>query len=187
MSRLLRITLRWAVLLAFLAVCAFADEKGAGEAPENTQLWKWANFVLLAGAIGYMVGKHAPSFFAARSRQIGRDMAEAAEERRAAEERAAAVDRKLANLEAEIAALRAQSQQQAESETARLARHTADEIAKIQARAEQEIVSAGKAARLELKRHAAEMAVGLAEQKIRARMTPETNDALVLSFVRDLK
>jgi hypothetical protein len=29
--------------------------------------------------------------------------------------------------------------------------------------------------------------MGLAEQKIRARMTPETEDALVRGFVRDLK
>jgi hypothetical protein len=38
-----------------------------------------------------------------------------------------------------------------------------------------------------LKRYAAELAIGLAEQKIRARMTPETQDALVRGFVRDLK
>jgi F-type H+-transporting ATPase subunit b len=97
------------------------------------------------------------------------------------------VDRRLANLESEIASLRAHSQQEAEAETQRLVQHTAAEIARIQARAEQEIVSAGKAARLELKRHAAELAIGLAERKIRARLTPETQDALVRGFVRDLK
>jgi len=53
--------------------------------------------------------------------------------------------------------------------------------------AEQEIASAGKAARMALKRYAAELAVGLAEQKVRARMTPDTEDALVQGFVRNLK
>ena len=67
-----------------------------------------------------------------------------------------------------------------------MAQHTAAEIAKIQAHAEQEIASAGKAARMELKRYSAELAIDLAEQKIRARMTPETQDALVRGFVRDL-
>ena len=187
MNRTLRSILRWAMLLTFLATFAFAQEKGGGEGEDNTQLWKWANFVLLAGAIIYVVAKKAPAFFAARSEQIGKDMAEAAEERRAAEERAAAVDRRLASLEADIAALRAESKQQAEADIQRLKEHTAAEIARIQAQAEQEIVSAGKAARLELKRHAAELAIGLAEQKIRARMTPDTQDALVRVFVRDLK
>jgi F-type H+-transporting ATPase subunit b len=184
MTRFVRV----ALLLAFLSISAFAQEKEGGESgSSSTQLWKWANFVVLAGAVGYMVGKKAPPFFAARSQQIGKDMAEANEERKAAEVRAAAVDQRLANLEAEIEALRANAKKDAESETQRLAQHTAAEIAKIQAHAEQEIVSAGKAARLDLKRHAAELAIGLAEQKIRARLVPETQDALVRGFVRDLK
>jgi F-type H+-transporting ATPase subunit b len=188
MKRFVPLALRLAVLLAFVAILGFAQEKEGGEAESSaTQMWKWANFLVLAGGLGYLIGKNAPSFFAARSQQIGKDMAEARKEREAAEERAAEVDRRLANLESEIASLRAHSQQEAEAETQRLVQHTAAEIARIQARAEQEIVSAGKAARLELKRHAAELAIGLAERKIRARLTPETQDALVRGFVRDLK
>lgn len=177
---------RLGMLLTFLAIFAFAQEKEGGESAA-TEMWKWANFLVLAGGLGYLIGKNAPSFFAARSEQIGKDMAEARKERDAAEARAAEVDRRLAHLEAEIASLRDHAHEEAEAETQRLARHTAAEIAKIQAHAEQEIVSAGKAARLELKRHAAELAIGLAEQKIRARMNPETQDALVRGFVRDLK
>ncbi|HLK65556.1 MAG TPA: ATP synthase F0 subunit B [Bryobacteraceae bacterium] len=181
-------TFRLVTLVVFLAVLAFGqEEKKEGGEGGGILIWKWANFGLLAVALVYVIGKKAPMFFAARSEQIGKDMAEAAEERRKADERAAAVDRRLTNLEAEIAALRAESKQQAEAETRRLTEHTAAEIAKIQAHAEQEIVSAGKAARLELKRHAAELAIGLAEQKIRARLTPEGQDGLVRSFVRDIK
>jgi hypothetical protein len=39
---------------------------------------------------------------------------------------------------------------------------------------------------MELKRYSAELAIQLAEQKIRARMTPETQDELVRGFVDDL-
>ena len=97
------------------------------------------------------------------------------------------MDRRLANLEKDIAALRGQSETEAKVETERMAQQTAAEISKIQAHAEQEIASAGKAARMALKRYAAELAVGLAEQKVRARMTPDTEDALVQGFVRNLK
>jgi F0F1-type ATP synthase membrane subunit b/b' len=68
-----------------------------------------------------------------------------------------------------------------------MAQQTEAEIAKIQAHAEQEIASAGKAARMSLKRYAADLAVSLAEQKVRARMTPDTEDALVQGFVRNLR
>jgi len=151
------------------------------------ELWKWANFFVLAGGLGYLAVKNAGPFFLSRSQQIRKDMVEAQEARRQAEARAADVDRRLASLEGEIASLRAESLNEAESETERLARQTAAEIAKIQAHAEQEITAAGKAARSELKRYAAELAVQLAEQRIRSRMTPETQEALVRGFVRDLE
>ena len=165
----------------------------AGETPSeegeegHMEGWKWANFIVLAGGIGYLIGKNAGPFFENRTAQIRKDMVEAGAAREDAEARAAEVDRRLANLENEIAALRAEAHQEGEAEAQRLARLTADEVAKIQAHADQEIISAGKAARMELKRYSAGLAIGLAEQKIRARMTPGTEDELVRSFVNDLK
>jgi len=153
----------------------------------NMEPWKWANFIVLAGALGYLVGKNAGPFFNGRSAAIRKEMVEAGAARRDAEARAAEVNRRLANLENEIAALRAEAQQEAEAEAQRLAQQSAVEVAKIQAHAEQEIAAAGKAARMELKRYSAGLAIGLAEQKIRARMTPAAEADLVQSFVDNLK
>ena len=164
-----------------------ASEPPAEGEQGNLELWKWANFVVLAGGLGYLISKNAGPFFAARSQQIRKEMQEAQEARQQSEARAAEVDRRLASLESEIAALRAESQQEAQAESERLTRHTAAEMAKIQSHAEQEIASAGKAARTELKRYTAHLAVTLAEQRLQARMTPETQDALVRGFVRDLE
>jgi len=169
-----------------------AHSKGEGEHGSkgehgNMEMWKWANFLVLAAGLGYLVGKNAGPFFDGRSAQIRKEMVEAGAARRDAEARSAEVDRRLANLETEIATLRAEAQKEAEAEAQRLAQQTAGEIAKIQAHAEQEIVSAGKAARMELKRYSAGLAIGLAEQKIRARMTPGAEDDLVQSFVKNLK
>jgi F-type H+-transporting ATPase subunit b len=167
-------------------------EERASESPSqgehgSMELWKVANFVLLAAGLGYLFKKNAGPCFAARGKQIQRDMLDAQEQRKEAEHRAAAVDRRLANLETEIAALRADSQAEAKAETERSMQHTAAELAKIQAHAEAEIVSAGKAARMDLKRYSAELAVQLAEQKIRAEMSPEAQDNLVRGFVHDLQ
>lgn len=168
-----------------------ADEAGnkahAAEEKGSMDGWKWANFLLLAGGLGYLIGKNAGPFFAARTAGIRKDMEESLEQRRQAEARAADVERRLANMEADIAALRGEGERDARAEAERMERHTAAEIAKIQAHAEQEIASAGKAARMELKRHAADLAIELAEQKVRARMTPDAQDSLVQGFVRNLK
>jgi F0F1-type ATP synthase membrane subunit b/b' len=163
-----------------------AAETGAQDEQEPSPIWKWANFVLLAGGLGYLVAKNAPAFFAARSRKIVEDIANAGKLREEAEARAADVARRLANLEPEIAALRSQSQTAIAVETERLKAHASSEIAKIQAQAEREIEAAGKAARTQLRRFSARLAIGLAQHKIEARMTPETEAGLVRGFVHDL-
>ena|ERR1035438_1602241 len=179
--------------LACATGTAFAQETGAHPKKEESfgekyelEL-KWANFLLLAGLIGYFVGKNAGPFFASRSAAIRKDMEDSLKQQQDAEARARAVELRLANLEAEIAALRAETQAEEASEDDRAAARTAAEVAKIEAHAQQEIVSAGKAARMDLQRYTAELAIGLAEQKVRARMTPATEDSLVQGFVRNLK
>ncbi len=171
---------------------AGAASQGAGETPgeeEHGRLlgWMWANFVVLAGGLGYLIYKNAGPFYAGRSRKIRKDLIEAGDLRKEAEERVAEVERRLANLETEIESLRAESHREAATETDRLAVQTAAELAKIHARAEQEIAAAGRAARLDLKRYSAALAVDLAAQKIRGRMSAEAQDALVGSFVENLE
>jgi F-type H+-transporting ATPase subunit b len=186
------------ILLAGLAafapaVCAAESKPAEQGEPSGTKQkpdltgWKWANFVVLAGGLGYLIGKNGGPFFAARSRQIRQDMVEAGEQRKEADARAAAVEARLAGLESEIAALRAESRNEAQAEASRMAEQTTLEMAKIQVQAEQEIASAAKAARTELKRYSAQLAVALAAGKIQDRMTPAAQDALVEGFVHDLE
>jgi F-type H+-transporting ATPase subunit b len=177
--------LRSVFLTLAIAATSFAAE-GEGGGEGNIAVWKWANFLVLAGALIYIILKNAGPFFEARTRQIRKDMIESEQIRADAEARAAEVDRRLANLANEIASLRGDAQRQSEVAMKRATEQTAADMAKIQAHAEQEIAAAGKAARNDLRRYSAELAVQLAEQKIRARMTPDAQDALVKRFARQL-
>jgi F-type H+-transporting ATPase subunit b len=169
------------------AAGAAKSEKEESFAEKHEMELKIANFAILAGLIGYFLGKNAGPFFAARSAGIRKDLDESLCQSQDAAARAAEVEKRIAQLETEIAALRAEADNELKAESERIAQHTADEIAKIQAHAEQEIASAGKGARAELKRYTAELAVNLAEAKVRSRMTPETQDALVKGFVQNLQ
>jgi F-type H+-transporting ATPase subunit b len=162
-----------------------SDKPGPGEG-SGMELWKWANFLILAGGIGYLVQKHGGPFFDSRLKKISQSMTEAAALRKDAEARAAEVDRRLANLQADIAGLREESRKEAEAQTERVRQQALADIARVETNARQEIEAAGKAARLELKRYAGELALSLAERKIRERMTPETQDMLVRNFVHGL-
>ena len=104
-----------------------------------------------------------------------------------ADERAAEVERRLAAIETEIAALRVESREETTAEAERQTQHAASEIARIQAQAQREISDAGKDAHMALKNYAAGLAIDLAGQKIRARMTPALEDRLVRGFMRELK
>jgi len=191
MRRLAFGTVLLGLLLAGLPGRAVAQEnesgKKAGEESSADEIWRLVNFVIMAGGVGYLIVKNAGPYFAARSQKIREEIVRGEEARQEADRRAAEVDRRLANLEADIATLRAESAREAERELERIRQRTAAEVAKIRAQAEQEIVSAGKTARAELKRYAAELAIGLAERKIRTRMNAEAQDGLVSVFVGELE
>lgn len=174
---------RFAFLYCVMAIFAFAEGAEGG----NLQGWKWANFVVLVAALGYLMVKALPPLFVSRTQTILKDMTESQKIRRDADERAAEVERRLAAIDAEIAALRQESREETAAETDRLAQHTAAEIGRIQRQAEREISDAGKTAQKDLRRYAAALAIELAGQKIRARMNSATEDRLVRGFVRNLK
>ncbi len=182
------------LLLAFAlsAVTLFARDEGAvektasGLSPLMEMVLLWANFAILAIGLGYLIKKYGAPFFAARSQRIEREIVEATKTRQDAEARSAEVDRRLANLENDLAALRTESRQELDSLERNANAKTSAEIAKIQSNAEQEIAAAGKMARMDLKRFSAELAVQMAGEKIRARMTPDAQQALVRDFVKNL-
>jgi F-type H+-transporting ATPase subunit b len=149
--------------------------------------WKWANFAILAGVLGYFIYKKAGAFFRSRTEVIRKGIEEADRLRRDAEQRVAEIEQRLKNLEAEVGALRTKAREEMAAENERLRHETEENFGKIRRQAEQEIASAAKAARQEVRAHAAEVAVGLAASKIRGMLTPQADDALVVSFLDGLE
>jgi F-type H+-transporting ATPase subunit b len=160
--------------------------RSEGKAEGVSAFWAWANFAILVGALGYLIAKKGGPWFASRSLAIRKEIADAEEIRLSAQARAAEVDRKLAGLQADMETLRAEVRREQAAETERVQKQTEADMERIQEHAASEIDAAGKAARLELKRYAAQLAIDLAEQKIRRQMTPELQAALVENFERNL-
>jgi F-type H+-transporting ATPase subunit b len=167
------------VLLLVAAALPMLAEEGKGTKEGANGLWAWANFLLLAGGLGYVAWKNGRPYFAARSLQIRKGMIEAQELRAEADAKVADVERRLANLDAEIEALRREALAEQEAEAQRARRDAAAEMAKIEARVAEEIAAAGKSARLELRRYSTELALALAEKKIAAHMSPALQNRLV--------
>ena len=180
------LTLTFAALLVAASLTAAEKARGSEGESDRLLLWKVANFVLLAGALGYVIYKKGGPFFAARTESVRRDLEDAARANREAQERYAAVERRLANLGAEIENLKTQARAESGAEGERMRAESERAFLKIRLQMEQDIASAAKAARQELRVYAAELAVGLAERRIRERLTPDSESALLGAMLKDL-
>jgi F-type H+-transporting ATPase subunit b len=159
------------------------EAKGELEVPDSL---KWANFALLAIGLGFMLGKLLPKNFAERTAAIQKDITEAQAVKRDAEARAAKVEAQVKSLGADIEKFRNESAKEMAHEGERIRQETAAHIARIEAQATAEIETAGKIARRELRAFSSELALKLAEDRVRAKLDGGTEAALVDGFVAEL-
>ena len=143
------------------------------------------NFLIIAGLIYWVARARVPEAFRARTRDIQKNLEES---RRAGEEanrRLAEIEDRLARLNTEIEALRAAAEADARAEEERIRAQAEADQRKIVEGAEQEIEAAASAARRGLKAFTADLAVALAEKKI--KVDPDTDKALVRNFAGQIK
>jgi F-type H+-transporting ATPase subunit b len=174
------------LLLAALPVLAQEGEASPVDSPAGW-IFRWLNFAIVFGAIGYLAWKKGGPYFRAQAEGISRKIAEGARAREAAERQRQEVQAKLANIESEIATIRTESKRDADAEAQRLRSLAREEAQKIERAAQAEIVAAERAARMELKTLAARMAVERAEALLRKELTPKSEAALFQAFVQELE
>jgi len=161
------------------------EEKKEEPSP-MTEVFRWFNFLLIVGGLGYLIKKLLVPFLNERSRLIREDMDRSAKALVDADQRLAMIEDKLKSLDEELASLRQGAAHESRAERERIEQGATADASKILAAAEQEIEAAIKAARQELKLFTSELALGLAEKKIRDSMTPESDQLLLRAFVQDL-
>jgi F-type H+-transporting ATPase subunit b len=150
------------------------------------ELWKFANLAIFIAVMLFFLRRRTSEAFRTRRENIKRDLARARLERDAALAKLKEVEERLARLDTEVAAIHDQHVQEAAQERERIAKSTETEITKLSAQAKREIESAGKIAKKELRRFAAEESVRMAEQIIRQEMKPEDDARLITQNIEEL-
>ncbi|MGD0224695.1 MAG: ATP synthase F0 subunit B [Terriglobia bacterium] len=190
-------TLRQAALFSLLGIClaGFASprmlwaqvsaKQANSEAPHEV-LYKTINFIILAGALGYILRKPLAGFFISRSASIQKSLDEGRKALEASQSQLKAVEEKLRGLEAEIAEFKAAATREMEAERERLQKSSAEEAARILESARAQTDTAVRGAKLELKNYAALKSVALAEQLIRTRLDDSGRKRLVAQFTATL-
>lgn len=143
-----------------------------------------ANFVVLAGLVGWFLAKTLPKTFRDRNTSIQKQLVDARSATEDANARLSSVEGRLSKLDGEIAAMRAQAEKDSAVDEQRIAASVEEEKQKILAAAEQEITAATALAQRQIQQYAAELAIEQAARKL--VVTAETDRLLVQSFAQRL-
>ncbi len=185
--------------LVFFAVCSLfvsllasvslqAAEEGGGAATQRaTEIFKWINFAIVVGVIVWAFGKLLPPVFRKRAETVISAITNATSAKAAAEAQLRDAETRLANLQKEVAELRALAERESAGEVERLRAATLSDIQKIATAAKTESEAAERAARLELKALAANLAVDGAESLLVKQLTPKAQESLISNFVKSLE
>jgi ATP synthase F0 subunit b len=157
--------------------------------PKNQLLFQIFNFVVFVAILIYLlrnkigIGK----VFDDRAASIRKDLDKARVEKAEAERKLEEVEARLSKLDQEVAEMRAESEREAERETARIREAATLEAEKVKQMAAREIEGAMKEARAELRAFVADNSVGLAEAIIKRELKPEDNSRLLNKYVEELR
>jgi F-type H+-transporting ATPase subunit b len=145
--------------------------------------FEYINFVVILLAIGIPLFRILPKAMRERSEKLSKDLETARTATADANSRLSAVEAKLTGLDAEIAAIRKQVEEEMQQDEVRIKASIGEESARIVAAAEQEIQMAAAQARRGLKEYATDLAIDRALSQL--KLTEDTDRALIEEFARD--
>ncbi len=164
---------------------------GALQAAEGTEggwgvllgIGRFTNLIIVFSVLVWVGRKPLANFFVGRSQSIKAQLAEAQKARLDAETRLAEITARMASLDDELKEIRAVAEREAQAEHQRLIAEAERDAQKVIDQAKREIEGMIRAAQLELRAHAADLSVALAQQKIEGEITDTDRNRLFTRFV----
>lgn len=178
-------------VIAALVLLATQDAHAAAEAGHAESIWpqigKLVNFAILIGTVVYFARKPLADYLTGRRAQVRADLVAAEELKRTSAAQIAEMDARLQALPAELEALKARGQQEIAAEEHRIRELAETERTRLLDQASRDIEQRTRVARRELIEHAASLAVGVAQTKIRAQITDVDQARLVDRYLAEVK
>ena len=198
-------TRRKVLFAALIALCLAAaparaaqgapGPASAGEAHETEEhgrgivdvIARAVNFAVFAGVLVYFLRSPIRKYLADRGDQVRSDLVSAADMRQSAAAQIEEIDRQMRALPGELDALRVQGAEAIAAEEARIGAAAAAERNRLLEQTRREIDLQVKVAERELVSHAADLAVGVASERIKKIITDEDQKRLIDRYVQQLK
>jgi len=177
-----------AATFLFVAIASAQAAEESGTTTEHAnEIFKWINFVIVAGLVFWSSRKYVIPFFHKNAESISSAITKATAAKAEADRQLREAEEKLAHLQEEVTQLRAASQREGAAEANRILFISQSDAQKIGLAGKAEIEAAERAARLELKAIAANLAVDGAEALLVKELTPKAQESLVAAFVKNLE
>ena len=173
----------WLALLLVAPILVAASGSGWGWVETAG---RWFNLAVLVGIIAYFLRLPLRQFLADRKRGIQEDISSAGRALQEAEARLSVVQGQMQGLDEELAGMRKTTAEEAEAERLRVLERSQRDVDRLTRRAETEIQLLTRVARIELRSHAADLAVGLARQMLSRELTAEEDARVVGRAVEHL-
>jgi F-type H+-transporting ATPase subunit b len=145
------------------------------------------NFAILVGALVYFLKSPIAAHLASRITQIRQDLVTAADLKKSASAQLAEIQQRMAALPGELDTLRRQGAEDVTSERQRMSRLAEHERTRLLEQTRREIDMRLRVAKRELTEHAAQLAVQVAEQRIKRTITADDQIRLVDRYASQLK
>ena len=190
----MRRTLWVAVLLTVVLVVAapaWAQEATDATAEEEHAspldvVFRWVNFAILFGGMGYLLRKPAAEFFETRRDTILGGLERAREAQADADLRVADIEARLANLSSDLAEIRTEAEKSARTERDRIVADTKVEVDRALAQSREEVDRIVREFELEIRGHIADLVIGRAEQELRGRIDDRARGRLLARALQEL-
>ncbi|MBZ5551818.1 MAG: ATP synthase F0 subunit B [Acidobacteriia bacterium] len=166
---------------------ATSENNHSEEGGLKESLFKWVNFLVLFGGLGYFLRKPMQQFLAARREDIRKSLEEARTAKEKAERDLAQALARLEQVEEEMASLKTAAVAEMEADRRQILEGARREAEQIIASARDEVALLVKNAQKDLREHSAALVVELAEQQIKLQIRPENQGRLFQQFASSLE
>lgn len=176
------------LIFVFIALPVFAAE-GAEPDPADSPaglIFRWLNFLLVFGGIGYLIASKGGAFFRGNAKEIAASIVEATAVKAEADRELREVETKITHLDQDVAEMREEARRNWAVESERLYKSGLAEIEKINLAARGELAASERAAQQQVREIAASMAVERAAALVSSKMNAEIRARMFQSFLSEL-
>ena len=156
------------------------------EESSSAVVFRWINFLILIGGLGYFLKKPAKEFFETRSREISEGLNRAQAAQAAAQGRMDEIEQRLGKLSSDMAALRTQAEKESAMDKDKIVAEAKAEVARVVEQSRQEVERVARSVERDIRETLADKVIDRAGQTLQTQMSQDDHKRVVVRFIKNL-